>query len=229
MKERIKNTLVRYENVCKTYHNSSFSLSGIELEINRGEFVLLTGKTGAGKTTLIKMAYGEEHPTQGRVFLMEKQLSSQRHNTLQKLRRRIGLVFQENGLMPDRNIYENIAFPLYINGSDKDTVKKRVSIVLRLVGLSKKRELYPRELSGGEKQKACMARAIVSDPDFIIADEPTGNIDKRSAEQIMEILWQINEKGTTVLLATHDTNIVKRRGCRMVELSEGRIAGDFFV
>jgi len=221
--------LVRYESVCKTYPNSSFSLSGIELEIKRGEFVLLTGKTGAGKTTLIKMAYGEEKPSQGRVLLMGKQLSSQGHRSLQKLRRSLGLVFQENGLILDRSIYENIAFPLYINRFDKDTVKKRVSIALRLVGLSNKQELYPCELSGGEKQKACIARAIISDPDIMIADEPTGNIDKRSAEQIMEVLWQINKKGVTVMLATHDTKIVKRKGCRIVELSDGTITGDFFV
>jgi cell division transport system ATP-binding protein len=218
--------LVRFENVYKTYKNSYFSLSNINLEIKEGEFVFIIGKTGSGKSTLLKLIYGEERPENGKIILFGTDLAKADSRQIRKERRRTGLVFQDGGLIDDRNVYENVAYPLYIQDIGRETVKKRVSIALRLVDMISKKGSYPKELSGGEKQKACIARAIVSDPQLMIADEPTGNIDAEAAKDIMGILGKISEKGTAVIVATHDMDMVRGSGKRTVEISTGTIIKD---
>lgn len=218
--------MLRFIKVYKSYKSSVFRLTDINLDVNAGEFVFIIGKTGAGKTTLLKMAYGEEKPEDGTVSFLGTDLSKTGDRTMQELRRKIGLVFQEGGLIEDKNVGENIAYPLYIQGIGREAVRKRVTIVLRLVGLMGKKDMYPRELSGGEKQKACIARAMVSDPRMIIADEPTGNIDREATNEVMCLLKKINEKGTTVIVATHDMGIVGRFGKRVIEINEGTIIRD---
>ena len=218
--------MLRFDNVGKTYLKSGFTLSGIDLCISAGEFVFITGKTGAGKSTLLKMIYGEEKPDEGSLFLSDVEIPKAKERDLQSIRRKIGLIFQESSLMDDINVYENTAYPLYIKRLDRQTVHKRVNIALRLVGLVAKRTAYPGELSGGEKQKACIARAVAADPYLIIADEPTGNIDRKAAFEIMDLLRRINEKGTTILVATHDMDSVSRFGSRVINISDGRILAD---
>lgn len=218
--------MLRFENVYKTYKSETFSLADINFEIGRGEFVFLTGRTGAGKTTIIKMIYGEEKPSDGIVSVFGSDITKIKARQLQKIRRSIGLIFQEHSLIENKSVYENAAYPLYVQGLSKDVVKRRVTIALRLVELIKKKNVNPSELSGGEKQKACIARAIVTDPNIIIADEPTGNIDQKAAIEIIEILKRINEKGTTLIIATHDPNIIEEYDTRLIKLEDGRITED---
>jgi cell division transport system ATP-binding protein len=219
--------LLRFENVFKTYKNSAFSLSVIDLEIKEGEFVFITGKSGSGKTTLLKLIYGEKKPDSGRVILFGTDIAAADRRQIQTERRKIGLVFQDGGLIEDKNVYENVAYPLYIQDLDSGTVNKRVTIALRLVDMAAKKDSYPKELSGGEKQKACLARAVVSDPRLIIADEPAGNIDQGAARDIMDIFMRISEKGTAVISATHDMEMVRGSGKRVIEMGCGMVIKDY--
>jgi cell division transport system ATP-binding protein len=218
--------LLKFENVYKTYKDSTFSLSDINIEIADGDFVFIIGKSGSGKTTLLKLIYGEEKPDSGKITFSDTDITAADEKHLQGYRRKLGLVFQEGGLIEDKNVYENVAYPLYIQNMRRDTVIKRTTIALRLVGMIYKKDAYPNELSGGEKQKACLARAMASDPLMMIADEPTGNIDPETTAEIMHILRRINEKGTTVIVATHDMEIVREFGGRVIKMTDGTAAYD---
>lgn len=209
--------------VVKRHKNSTFTLSGIDLEIGRGEFVFLTGDTGSGKSTLLGLIYGKDVPDEGDIIFDGITITNIRYALLQRQRRKMGLIFQEDGLVSDKTVFENVAYPLYISGTDKNTVVKRTGIALRLTGIAKKQDMYPEQLSGGEKQKACIARAVVNDPMIILADEPTSNIDKKASREIMEILQRINLHGVTMIIATHELQLADEFAGRIIRLEDGRI------
>lgn len=209
--------------VVKRHKNSTFTLSGIDLEIGRGEFVFLTGDTGSGKSTLLGLIYGKDVPDEGDIIFDGITITNIRYTLLQRQRRKMGLIFQEDGLVSDKTVFENVAYPLYISGTDKNTVVKRTGIALRLTGIAKKQDMYPEQLSGGEKQKACIARALVNDPMIILADEPTSNIDKKASREIMEILQRINLHGVTMIIATHELQLADEFAGRIIRLEDGRI------
>ncbi len=201
-------------------------LKDMTLSINRGEFVTVVGRSGAGKTTLIKLLLGEEQPTKGNIFFDSVDISSIAQSKLNQFRRRIGVVFQDFRLLPNKTVYENVAFAMEAAGKPEDAIKKDVPYVLHLVGLGDKIDRFPRHLSGGQKQRVAIARAIVNQPDLIIADEPTGNLDFENTKEIVDILKKVNELGTTVILTTHDKHIIDTINTRMVALEDGVMVRD---
>lgn len=218
--------MLKISRVVKRYKNSAFTLSGVDLVICKGEFVFLTGVTGSGKSTLLNLIYGKEIPDEGHIIFDGGNITGARSGVIQKQRRKMGLIFQDDGLISDKTVFENVAYPLYIAGLDKQTVIKRVGIALRLTGIARKQNMYPDQLSGGEKQKACIARAVVNDPALVIADEPTSNIDKKAAREIIEILGKINRQGVTMIIATHELPLAEDFAGRIIRLEDGRIAAD---
>lgn len=217
--------MVQFINVSKIYNNS-IALDGVSFKIEPGEFVTLVGKSGAGKSTILKMIIGEEKPTKGKVLFVNKEVNKISYENLPWLRRQIGIIFQDFRLLPTKTAYENIAFAMEMNGKPKKEIEEVVPQVLDMVGLSDKQYNYPRELSGGEKQRIAIARAMVNHPAIIIADEPTGNLDPANTWEIIKILLKINELGTTVLLATHNKDIINHLGKRVISLENGRIIKD---
>ena len=215
-------------NVYKTYPNGVGAIFNLNLSIERGDFVFIIGGSGSGKSTLIKMLYREEKPSRGEIILGGVNVGKLRNSRVYKLRRLIGVVFQDYKLLPKLTVYENVAFALEVTGADSKLIRKRVIDVLGKVGLKHKAKEYPDKLSGGEQQRVAIARAVVNRPKILICDEPTGNLDPTISMEIMEILDKINrEYGTTILMVTHDIDIVKKMKKRVIVLKDGRLEKDY--
>lgn len=219
--------MIYFEKVTKIYNDGAPpAVLDITLGIDPGEFVSLVGHSGAGKTTLLKMLFAEVYPTEGSVFFGSRDISALSDKDLLKMRRNIGTVFQDFRLLPTKNVYENIAFALEVAGKSDEDIQADVPHVLDLVGLADKIWSFPGQLSGGEQQRIAIARAIVNQPEVLIADEPTGNLDPINAHDIVEILKKINDLGTTVILTTHNKSVVDSVGRRVVTMDQGRIVRD---
>lgn len=219
--------MIELINVSKIYRDTGVcALQNINLTIGKGEFVFLIGATGAGKTSLIKLLLREETADRGRVIVDGVDLSQIHRRRIPQLRRGIGVVFQDFRLLPDRTVFENVAFAMQVVGAQKKVIAHIVPQVLSLVGLSDKADARPQQLSGGEKQRASMARALVNNPPLLIADEPTGNLDPNTSEEIVALLEKINRRGTTVIMATHAKDLVDRMQRRVLTLENGRIIRD---
>ena len=220
--------IIKMKNVFKTYPNGVSAIYDLNLSIKKGEFVFIIGGSGSGKSTLIKMLYREEKPSSGEISLGGVNLCKLRNYNVYKLRRKIGVVFQDYKLLPKLTVYENVAFALEVTGVEGKRIRNRVIEVLDKVGLKDKAKTYPDKLSGGEQQRVAIARAIVNDPKILICDEPTGNLDPVISMEIMHILEKINkENGTTVLMVTHDIDIVNEMKKRVIVLKEGRLVKDY--
>ena len=218
--------MILFENVSKIYSPTSIALQDVTLEIKPHEFVSLVGPSGAGKSTILKMLIAEETPTEGRVLLDGMEVTGLTLGELPYLRRRVGMVFQDYKLLPQKTVYENIAFAMEAAGKKDAEIEKSVPEALEIVDLVEKQEHFPHELSGGEKQRVAIARAIINQPDVLMADEPTGNLDPANTWEIVRLLQKVNELGTTVLLATHDKQIVDYLGRRVVSLERGKVIRD---
>lgn len=218
--------MIFFDNVSKIYSESSTALQGVTLRIHPKEFVCVVGQSGAGKSTLLKLLLLEEKPTNGRVYFDGTEVSSLDNGNLLDIRRRIGVVFQDFKLLPGKTAFENIAFVMEACGKSDDEINEDVPQVLNLVGLSDKAHHFPHELSGGEKQRVAIARALVNRPDVILADEATGNLDPLNSREIIGLLEKINQLGTTVVLATHNKEVVDSLGMRVVTLDKGVIVRD---
>lgn len=218
--------MLRLENVTKLYTDNSLALDGVTLHIKPKEFVTIVGHSGAGKSTLLKMILGEERPTDGNVLFESLDISNLDKKEINEYRRRIGTVFQDFRLLPDKTAYENVAFAMEAAGRTDDEIAADVPHVLELVDLHRKMHSFPYQLSGGEKQRIAIARAIVNQPDLIIADEPTGNLDPANTYEVVQILKKINDLGTTILLTTHNTGIVEHIGRRVISMKQGKVAHD---
>lgn len=219
--------LIRLRNVTKRYKNGVTAIYDMNLKIRKGEFVFVIGSTGCGKSTLIKMLYREEKPTSGQVLVGGLDVGKLRNSKVYKLRRKLGVVFQDFKLLNKKTVYENVAFALEIFGVPKDEIHSKVLKVLELVGLKHKAKNYPTELSGGEQQRVAIARAIVNGPKLLICDEPTGNLDEVTSMEIMSVLEEISKMGTTIIMVTHDTEIVNKMKKRVIVLDSGRILKDY--
>jgi len=218
--------VIELQNVDKEYDNNVRALININLHIHKGEFVFLVGSSGAGKSTLIKLLLKEEEPTSGRIILNNMDITKVKNRKIPYIRRNIGVVFQDFRLLPNKTVYENVAFAMEIIGAHPKEIRRKVPMVLSMVDLSKRASSFPDQLSGGERQRVSIARAIVNSPPVLIADEPTGNLDPDTAWEIMKVLSDINARGTTVLMATHAKDIVNSMKKRVVEIHEGRLIRD---
>ena len=218
--------MIYFDKVSKIYSDNLPILEDINFAIEHKEFISLVGQSGAGKTTLLKLLIAEERPTEGKVFFESADIHSLSRKHLTLLRRKIGMVFQDFRLLPNRTVFENVAFAMEVAGREDEDITIDVPQVLELVNLMDKSSSFPHELSGGERQRVSIARAIVNQPDLLIADEPTGNLDPLNTWEIVQILKKINELGTTVLLATHNKGIIDSLGRRVITLEKGRIVRD---
>ncbi|MEG0772760.1 cell division ATP-binding protein FtsE [Clostridium sp.] len=218
--------MIEFKNVTKVYNNNVLALSNLNIEIDKGEFVFLVGPSGAGKSTFIKMLLKEVDPTAGNVLVAGSDLTKLTSKEIPYYRRKIGVVFQDFRLIPTLNVFENIAFALRVIGASEKEIQKKVPSVLSLVGLSKKRNAFPHELSGGEQQRVSIARSIVNSPSLLIADEPTGNLDPETSLEIMDIISDINRAGTTIVMATHAKDIVDTMKKRVIAIEKGTVARD---
>lgn len=218
--------MIEFINVSKVYANGVTALRDVSLHIGRGEFVFLVGPSGAGKSTLVRLIYREEVATRGIVLVDGLNLGRLRRRDVPFLRRQMGVVFQDFKLLPNRTAYENVAFAMFVTGHTRRQIRRRVPEVLELVGLAHKADALPSELSGGEQQRVAVARAVVNHPKILLADEPTGNLDPETAWGIMELLVEINRRGTTVVVATHAQSIVNALRRRVIRLEGGRVIGD---
>ncbi|KKP67442.1 MAG: Cell division ATP-binding protein FtsE [Candidatus Moranbacteria bacterium GW2011_GWE1_35_17] len=218
--------IIKFENVKKSYQNKFSALRGISLVIKSGEFVSIVGRSGAGKTTLVKMIYAEGFPDEGRVCYGERSTDEIRGKLLPFYRRNFGTVFQDFKLLSHKTVFENVAYAAEVIGKTDEEINKTVPQILAVFGLLEKGSKYPQQLSGGEQQRVSLARALINRPDVIIADEPTGNLDPASSMEIMKLLLKINSMGTTVILATHDNDIVNMAKRRVITLEAGKIVSD---
>lgn len=218
--------MIEFKNVSKTYDTGTEAVHNANFKIEKGEFAFLVGQSGSGKSTLIKMILKEEDPTSGNIIINGKDTTYLKPKRVPYLRRSMGVVFQDFRLLPDKTVYENVAFAMYIVKATPRHIRRQVPMVLALVGLSGKAKMYPNELSGGEQQRVALARALVNNPSMLIADEPTGNLDPETAWDIMTLLNDINMRGTTVVIATHAKDIVDRMKKRVIEISDGNIIRD---
>lgn len=225
--EQKEQTIIRIKHAKKTYKTGVTAIYDLNLDIHKGDFVFIIGKTGCGKSTLIKMIYREEKPTNGSIVVGGLDVARLRNSKVYLLRRRLGVVFQDYKLLARSTVYENVAFPLEMFGESKDIIHEKVIKVLDLVGLKNKVNNYPAQLSGGEQQRVAIARAIVNEPKILICDEPTGNLDEKTSMEIMDVLNEINKLGTTILMVTHDTRIVERMKKRVILLDQGRLVKDY--
>ena len=219
--------LIRMKNVKKKYRNGVTAIYDLDLKIKKGEFVFVIGSTGCGKSTLIKMLYREEKPTSGQIIVGGLDVGKLRNSKVYKLRRKIGVVFQDYKLLNKSTVYENVAFALEVLGAPKDEIYSKVLKVLDLVGLKHKANNYPHQLSGGEQQRVAIARSIVNRPKLLICDEPTGNLDPDTSLEIMKVLENINNLGTTIIMATHDREIVDKMKKRVILIESGRLKKDY--
>ena len=219
--------MIRLENVTKTYRGAGASaLAEIQLQIDRGEFVFLVGSSGSGKSSLLRLMLREEKPDSGDLFALGENLRTLPQRRVASYRRKLGVVFQDFRLLPNKTVYQNIAFALQVIGKSRAFIETSVPDVLRLVGLEDKSSSFPAALSGGEQQRVAIARALVNRPELLLADEPTGNLDPDNSKEIMGLLSRINLSGTTIVMATHDRGIVDQMQRRVVEIKEGRIVRD---
>ena len=218
--------MIKLEHVSKAYSAGVPAVNDVNLEIDDGEFVFIVGDSGSGKSTIIKLLLKELEPTEGTITINEKVLSKIKRKQVPKFRRNVGVVFQDFRLLKDRNVYDNIAFAQKVIGRSTAHIKKRVPQMLAMVGLAAKYKSKPRELSGGEQQRVAIARALVNEPSILLADEPTGNLDNNNAWEIMKLLEEINNKGTTVLVVTHNLEIVKVMKKRVITVKKGTIVSD---
>jgi|TARA_Y100000758_G_scaffold116763_1_gene81986 cell division transport system ATP-binding protein len=214
--------MIQFDNVSYSYKKGG-GVSNVNLSLEDDEYVFLIGPTGSGKTTLLRLAYMELMPQVGKVKIDKYNSNKIKPRKIPYLRRKIGMVFQNYHLLNDRNLFENIALPLHVIGFEKDEIIDRVTESLEEIGLVGKEEHFPEELSGGEQQRACVARALVKDPDIILADEPTGNLDPVTSFELIKLLEEVNREGTAILMASHNYNLIKGRGHRIIEIQNGII------
>ena len=219
--------LIRIKNVNKVYRNGVTAIYDLSLNIEKGEFIFIIGSTGCGKSTLIKMLYREERPTSGKIIVGGIDVAKLRNRKVYKIRRKFGVVFHDFKLLPRLNVYENVAFAAEVLGLSKAEIHAKVIKSLELVGLKARAKNYPDQLSGGEQQRVAIARAIVNEPKLLICDEPTGNLDEVTSMEIMNVLEDINKLGTTIIMVTHDTEIVNKMKKRVIVLDSGRILKDY--
>ncbi|MBI2265076.1 MAG: cell division ATP-binding protein FtsE [Armatimonadetes bacterium] len=218
--------MIEFRSVSVVYPNGVKALVDVSTEIEKGEFVFLVGPTGSGKSTFLRLIYGEARASVGDVIVEGKSVRKLRHHQIPFLRRRMGIIFQDFKLLPNKTIYENAAYALEVIGAPSREIARKVSHVLYVVGLEHKVRMFPHELSGGEQQRTSIARALINHPPILLADEPTGNLDPDTAWDIMQLLQQINQKGTTVLMATHNRIVVDSMKKRVLTLGSGAIVGD---
>jgi len=215
--------MITFSHVYKTYPGPNHALVDINLSINRGEFIFLTGPSGAGKTTFFKLLSGFDKPTSGQVEVLGDNVNNLTVSAIPNFRKKIGVIYQDFKLIDDKTVFENISLPLKVQGAKDKYIESRVASVLDEVSLSHKRNAYPLQLSGGEQQRVAIARALIHHPSLLIADEPTGNLDPELAEEIMTLLEKVNAQGTTVFVATHDLEMVKRKNKKQVQIKKGII------
>lgn len=218
--------MITLENVSKSYAKGQPALNDVSLHIDKGEFVFIVGNSGSGKSTLIKLLLKELEPTSGTIIVNDQDLGKMKRRKVPKYRRGVGVVFQDFRLLKDRNVYENVAFAQRVIERPNRVIKKRVPEILTLVGLAEKYKSFPRELSGGEQQRVALARALVNRPNILLADEPTGNLDPTNSWEIMKLLEEANDRGTTVLVVTHNQEIVNEMQKRVVTMKKGVIVSD---
>ena len=218
--------MIELDRVCKTYETGSKAVKDISLTIEDGEFVFIVGRSGSGKSTLMKLLLKELEPTKGRIVVNDMDLGRMPRRYIPKYRRRLGVVFQDFRLLKDRTVFENVAFAQRVIGVPTRVIKETVPEMLRLVGLSSKYKAYPRQLSGGEQQRVAIARALINDPEVLLADEPTGNLDSFNAHGIMKLLDEINQRGTTVIVVTHSQEMVDEMNKRVITMERGSIIRD---
>ena len=218
--------MIEFRNVSKVYNNGTEALHNINLKVEKGEFVFIVGSSGAGKSTFLKLITCEERPNEGQVLIDGQDISHIRKGKIPYVRRKMGLVFQDFRLIDHMTVYDNVAFAMLVVGASPKAIKKRVPYILGLVGLQHKAKHYPTEMSGGERQRVGLARALVNNPSMIIADEPTGNIDPALSYEIVDLLSAINERGTTVLMVTHEHSLVKHFHKRIIQIHSGEIVAD---
>ena len=217
--------MIQFFRVSKKYNNKHLVLKDISLDIAKGEFVFLTGKSGAGKTTFMRMIFCEETPTEGQIIIDGRNVSRMTRTQIAHLRRTIGVVFQDFKLIQSRTVFDNVALALHVTGISAGEIKRKVTSILRMVGLENHSQNYPLELSGGEQQRVAIARALVNDPKILLADEPTGNLDPQLALEILDLFQNIHIRGTTVLMATHEVSLVERVRGREIRLEHGEVRG----
>lgn len=218
--------MIELKDVTKEYSKGIAALNGINLKVEQGEFVFIVGDSGSGKSTLIRLLMKELDPTSGTITVMGDELGKLKHRDIPRYRRKIGVVFQDFRLLKDRNVYENIAFALRVTETPIRVIKQKVPAALSLVGLAQKYKSFPKELSGGEQQRVAIARAIINEPSILLADEPTGNLDPTNSWEIMKLLEEANERGTTVIVVTHNQEIVNAMQKRVVTMKKGNIVSD---
>lgn len=218
--------MIKLEHVSKSYTAGIPALNDVSLDIEEGEFVFIVGDSGSGKSTLIKLLLKELEPTEGTITINNKKLNKIKRRKIPKFRRNIGVVFQDFRLLKDRNIYDNVAFAQKVIGESNRSIKKNVPSMLSMVGLAAKYRSYPRQLSGGEQQRVAIARALINEPKILLADEPTGNLDNHNAWEIMKLLEEINSRGTTVVVVTHNLEIVKAMNKRVITMKKGVVVED---
>lgn len=218
--------MIEITNLSKTYKTGNKALRDVNITIQDGEFVFIMGRSGSGKSTLMKLLLKETEPTSGRIVVNDMDLGRMPRRYVPKYRRRLGVVFQDFRLLKDKTVYENVAFAQRVIGVSTWKIRESVPQMLRLVGLSSKYKSYPNQLSGGEQQRVAIARALINDPEILLADEPTGNLDAQNSMEIMRLLEEINRRGTTVIVVTHSQEIVEQMGRRVITLARGIVAGD---
>jgi cell division transport system ATP-binding protein len=218
-----RNVVIAFQQVGKVYRNGCQALIDVNWQIRQGDFLFITGPSGSGKSTLLKLLYGEEQPTQGEVLVKGLNLSGLRNNQLSKLRRQIGIVFQDYKLIPRRTVSENVAFVLWAQGYTRKEIHRRLLPTLKMVGLHDKANCFPEELSGGEQQRVSIARAVVGTPPILLADEPTGNLDPDNSWQVIKILKKLNSIGITIVVTTHDEQLVRMSNHSVLQLRDGRL------
>lgn len=218
--------MIRFKNITKIYNHYTIAVDNVSFEIDGKEFISIVGRSGAGKTTLLKLLLAEEKPTRGKIFFDNQNIHEIKPGALPQLRRRIGVIFQDYRLLSSKSAYENVAYALEVIGASDLEIARDVPQVLEIVGLADKAQNFSKELSGGERQRVTIARALISRPEIILADEPTGNLDPYNAREVMNLLLRINEMGTTVILATHNKEVINNLGRRVITLEKGKLVRD---
>ncbi|MBI1866294.1 MAG: cell division ATP-binding protein FtsE [Candidatus Staskawiczbacteria bacterium] len=218
--------MIRFKNVTKIYSPNTIVLQDVSFEVEKGEFVSIVGKSGAGKTTLIRLLLGFETPTSGEVYFQDINVNETSAQRLQEMRRKIGSIFQDYRLFYGKTVYENVAYILSVEGKENEEIDREVPKILDIIGLSEKINNFPNELSGGEQQRLAIARALVNYPDVIVADEPTGNLDPYNTYEVISLLEKINKAGKTVILSTHDREIINKLGKRVITIENGKVVRD---